>query len=77
MKTLHGMTHKAGEMLREGVEQMENRFLAAEGRKAIKAKVHTTAKVTKKALKAGAMVGALTTVTVVAREVRKRQKLNA
>lgn len=58
------------------VEGVETKVLVAEGRRSVKAKAKTTVKVARKAVKTGAIVGAMTAVAVVAREVRKRQKLN-
>lgn len=59
------------------VEGVETKVLVAEGRRSVKAKAKATVNVAKKAMKAGAMAGAMTAVAVVAREVRKRRKLNA
>lgn len=59
------------------VEGVETKVLVAEGRRSVKAKAHTTVKVARKAVKTGAVVGAMTAVAVVAREVKKRRKLNA
>ena len=58
-------------------KEVENRILAAEGRKSIKAKVATVKRVTKKALKAGAIAGALVATAVVMRERKKRRNLEA
>lgn len=63
--------------LKAQVNQVETRVLAAEGRRSLKAKARTTAKVVRKATKAGVAVGIATAVGVVVREVRKRRALNA
>ncbi len=59
------------------VKQVETRVLAAEGRRSVKAKAKTTAKVIRKATKAGVAMGIATAAAVVVREVRKRRALNA
>lgn len=71
------MAEAAGEAVHRLVEGMETKVLVAEGRRSVKARARTTVKVARKAAKTGAVVGALTAVAVVAREVRKRRKLNA
>lgn len=53
----------------------ETKVLVAEGRKSIKQKVDTVAKVSRKAVKRGAIAGALVAASVVIREVKKRRKL--
>jgi hypothetical protein len=60
---------------RKAYEELETRVLVSEGRKAMRNKVRTTAKVGKKAAKTGLIVGALAAAGVVVREVRKRHKL--
>lgn len=59
------------------VKEVETRILAAEGRKSIKAKVANVKRVTKKALKAGAIAGAIVATAVVMRERKKRRNLDA
>jgi hypothetical protein len=61
----------------KAVEDAELRVLANEGRKSISAKVARVKRVTKKALKAGAIAGAMVATAVVMRERRKRRKLDA
>ncbi len=53
-------------------DKVETRFLVAQGRKAVKEKAATTVRVTRKAAKAGLIVGAATAAVVVGRELRKR-----
>lgn len=69
------LTGRAGRAAGRTVKEVENRILAAEGRKSIKAKVATVKRVTKKALKAGAIAGALVATAVVMRERKKRRNL--
>ena len=57
-------------------EKVETRVLVAEGRKAVKGKARTVAKVSQKAAKTGLIVGALAAAGVVVREIRKRRKLD-
>lgn len=61
----------------KAAEEAELRVLAHEGRKSINAKVARVKRVTKKALKAGAIAGAVVATAVVMRERRKRRKLEA
>lgn len=60
---------------RKVYDEVETRVLVAEGRKAVRQKARTTAKVGKKAAKTGLIVGALAAVGMVVHEVRKRRKL--
>lgn len=76
MARLKEAAEAAGTAARRVVEKVETQVLVAEGRRSLKAKARTTAKVARKAVKTGAVVGALTAVAVVAREVRKRRRLN-
>ncbi len=71
------LSDRAGRAARRKVKEVENRILAAEGRKSIKAKVATVKRVTKKALKAGAIAGVLVATAVVMRERKKRRNLEA
>ncbi len=71
------ITDRAGRAAGRKVKEVENRILAAEGRKSIRAKVATVKRVTKKALKAGAIAGALAATAVVMRERKKRQRLES
>lgn len=62
---------------RETLEQAELKLMAAEGRRSVKARARTTAKVATKAAKTGAIAGAVVATAVVVREIRKRRKLDA
>jgi hypothetical protein len=57
-------------------ERVENKILAAEGRRAVKGKVRTVKKVSRKAAKTGLIVGTLAAAGVVVREFRKRRELD-
>jgi hypothetical protein len=70
------LTGKGRAAAEKAYRKVENRILVAEGRKAVKGKVRTVAKVSKKAAKTGLIVGALAAVGVVAREIRKRRRLS-
>jgi hypothetical protein len=67
---------QARDAARKAYEKVETRVLVAEGRKAVKRKANTAARVSRKAAKTGAVVGALTAAGVVAHEIRKRRKLD-
>ena len=71
------LSDRAGRAAGRKVKEVENRILAAEGRKSLKAKVATVKRVTKKALKAGAIAGVLVATAVVMRERKKRRNLEA
>lgn len=68
---------KIGKRVRTTVTDLENRVLAAEGRRAVRAKVATAKKVTKKALKTGAIAGVVVAAAVIVREAKKSRKLNS
>ncbi len=67
---------KIAKRVRTTVTDLENRVLAAEGRRALRTKVATAKKVTKKAIKTGAIAGVVVAAAVVVREAKKRRKLN-
>lgn len=71
------LTRRIGRAARRAVEDAETRILAAEGRKSLQAKVARAKRTAKKALKAGAIAGAVAAAAVVMRERRKRRKLGA
>lgn len=71
------VTRRIGRATRRAMEDAELRVLANEGRKSLKAKVARVKRVTKKALKAGAIAGAVVATAVVMRERKKRRKLEA
>jgi hypothetical protein len=68
---------KLGKRVKATIDDLETRALAAEGRRAVRAKVATAKRVTKKALKAGAIAGVVVAATVLVRERRKRRKLES
>jgi hypothetical protein len=71
------LADRVGRAAGRKVKEVENRILAAEGRKSIKAKVANAKRVTAKALKAGAIAGAVVATAVVMRERKKRRNLEA
>ena len=50
-------------------------MLVAEGKRSLKAKAHTVAKVTRKAVKTGLIAGGIVAVAVVRHEMKVRRKL--
>lgn len=68
---------KLGKQVKATVDDLETRVLAAEGRRSVRTKVAAAKRVTKKALKAGAIAGAVVAATVLMRERRKRRKLES
>jgi hypothetical protein len=58
------------------IDELETRAMAAEGRRSVRTKVAAVKRVTKKALKAGAIVGTAVAAAVVVRERGKRRKLD-
>lgn len=67
---------KGAETARKAYESVETRILVAEGRKSVRNKARTVAKVSRKAAKTGLIVGALAAAGVVVREVRRRKRLD-
>jgi hypothetical protein len=55
--------------------KIETEVLVTEGRRSIERKARVVAKVTKKAVKTGAVAGALVAAAVVVREIKKRRAL--
>lgn len=55
-------------------EKAETRFLANQGRKAVRAKVQRAARVARKATTAGLAAGAVTAALVVRREARRKKR---
>jgi hypothetical protein len=76
---MSGLTKKLAQKGRaaaaDAYKNLETRVLVAEGRKSVKRKVGTAAKVSKKAAKTGLIVGALAAAGVLTHEIRKRRKL--
>jgi Ni,Fe-hydrogenase III small subunit len=68
------LTKQGKNAARKAYENMETRVLVAEGRKAVRGKVRTVAKVSRKAVKTGVVAGALAATMVVVREIRKRRQ---
>ena len=68
---------RAAKRARRLAEEAELHILAAEGRRSIATKIERAKRVTKKALKAGAIAGAVVATAVVVREIRKRRKRDA
>jgi len=59
--------------VRRAYENLETKVLAAAGRRAVRNKVSTVKKVSRRAAKAALTAGALAAASVVIREVRKRR----
>ena len=72
MTLLGKLTRARKGAARRAYEKLETRILAAQGRKAVRAKAKTAAKVTRKAMKAGLIAGGMVAAGVVIRAVRKR-----
>lgn len=66
---------KLGRQVQATIDDLETRAMAAEGRRSVRTKVAAAKRVTKKALKAGAVAGAVATAAVLLREGKKRRKL--
>jgi hypothetical protein len=67
---------KIAKRVKATATDLENRALAAEGRRAIRGRVATAKKVTKKAIRSGAIAGVVVAAAVIVREAKKRKKLN-
>lgn len=61
---------------KKAYEKVETKILVAEGRKSVQRKARAVSKVSKKAVKTGALVGAVVAAAVVVREIRKRRALS-
>jgi len=59
--------------VRRAYERAETNVMAAVGRRAVRSKVSTVKKVTRRAAKAGLVAGTLAAASVVLKEVRKRR----
>lgn len=66
-----------GTKTKAAVKDVENKILAAEGKRSIRSRVETVKKVTRKAVKAGAVAGAVVAAAVVMRERKKRKRLSS
>ena len=71
------LTTRLGRATKRAVDAIETQLLVNEGRKSVQAKVARVKRTTKKALKAGAIAGALVATALVMRDNRKRRKLDA
>jgi hypothetical protein len=60
---------------RRAYKSVEAKVLVAEGKKSMRKKAATVAKVTRKATKAGLVAGAVVASAVVLREIRRRRKM--
>ena len=58
-------------------EKVETRILVAQGRKAVREKARTAAKVGRKAARTGLLVGAMAAAGVVLREIKKHRRQRA
>jgi hypothetical protein len=65
------LASKSRKAARKAYDEVETRVLVWQGKKAVDRKVKTAARVGKKAVKTGLLVGALAAAGVVRREVRK------
>ncbi|HEV8613176.1 MAG TPA: hypothetical protein VGQ73_06675 [Gemmatimonadales bacterium] len=59
--------------VRRAYEKAETSVMAAVGRRAVRSKVNTVKKVTRRAAKAGLLAGTVAAASVVLKEVRKRR----
>ena len=71
------LTTRLARATKRAADAIETQVLVTEGRKSVKAKVARAKRTTKRALKAGAIAGAIVATAVVMRERRKRRKLDA
>lgn len=71
------ITDRIARAAAEAAQEVETKLLAREGRKSVATKVARAKRTTKKALRAGAIAGAVVAAAVVMRERRKRRKLDA
>lgn len=76
-KLIDKVAARSGKAARKAYKKVETRIMVAEGKKAIRGKVRTAKKVTRKAIKTGLVAGAIVATAVVVREVRKRRKLSS
>ncbi len=59
---------------RRAYAKLETRILAAQGRKAVRAKAEKVAQVTRKAVKTGLIAGGIAAAGVVVRAIRKQRR---
>ena len=70
------LTERVARAGRRAVDAAETRVLVAEGKKSLRTKVARAKRITKKALRTGAIAGVVVAAAVVMRERRKQRKLN-
>jgi hypothetical protein len=68
------LTGRGKRAARRAYEKVEERVLVAQGRKAVRAKMETVRKVTRKAVKTGILTGSLAALGVVVGAVRKSRR---
>ena len=73
-KLLKKLSTGGKQAARKAYQKVETRILVAEGKKAVRGKVRTVKRVTRKAVRTGLITGAIAAASVVVREVRKRKK---
>lgn len=71
------LSKRIGRAARRAVDEIGTRMFAVEGRRSVKSKVATVKRVTKNALKAGAIAGAIAATTSVLRDRKKRLALHS
>lgn len=70
------ITEKVVRAGRRAVDAAETRVLVAEGKRSLRTKVARAKRITRKALRTGAIAGAAVAVAVVLRERKKQRKLD-
>ncbi|MBC7896485.1 MAG: hypothetical protein H7066_13805 [Cytophagaceae bacterium] len=75
-KRMDEVARKTKAAAKKTYDKVETKVLVAEGRKSFQRKARAVAKVSKKAVKTGAIAGALVAAAVVVREIRKRRALS-
>jgi hypothetical protein len=73
-RTMEKLAKRAGKAVRKAYEGAETKFLVAQGRKAVGAKVRKVGRVSRKAARTGAIAGTIAAAAVIVREVRKARK---
>jgi hypothetical protein len=69
------LRQKTMDVARSAYKKVETEVLAVEGRRSLERKARVVANVTRKAVKAGIVAGAVVATAVVVRDIRKRRKL--
>jgi hypothetical protein len=73
-KLTRKLATKGAEAARKAYKKVETRILVAQGRKAVREKVETVSKVSRKAAKTGLIMGAMAAAGVLVREIGKRRR---